>query len=577
MAKAIVDFGVPGLTIGDVTWSVCERVRDHVAVSTAGSTLTFIAGSVGSYWIENPNVIEDTQFYVYYSLTTPTPAGVAWTERANPKALSLNGVCWSGTQFVAVGSTDTVTDAYIITSPDGIIWTERANPMPLGLNSICWSGTQFVAVGDPTGGNGYIITSPDGVTWTQRANPGIGALLSVCWSGTQFVAVGLNDATDACIVTSPDGITWTERANPKALFLYSVCWSDTQFVAVGNTDAVTDAYIVTSPDGITWTERANPKAVNLRSVCWSSTQFVAVGDSDGTDAYIITSPDGVTWTERANPGIGTLLSVCWSGTQFVAVGDSDGTDAYIVTSPDGITWTERANPMSLGLNSICWSGTQFVAVGNTDAVTDAYIVTSSAFTTITHPGAVGIFRSISSLGICNNVILSLGGNVITSFDDTTTEGVLCKNLWPQALVALLRLHPWNCAIKRVTLSPDAGVPAYYWTTAFTFPADLLRLLELDGVTEYKIEGRKILCNESTLNIRYVFQNDNLSDWDSLLTEAMTAYMAFKLAYPLTKSNTTRDAQWQLFTNLLRTAKSIDAQEEPGDTMGDFPLINARRR
>ena len=187
------------------------------------------------------------------------------------------------------------------------------------------------------------------------------------------------------------------------------------------------------------------------------------------------------------------------------------------------------------------------------------------------------FLSPTSLEICNNAILGLGGNTITSFDDTTrAEAVLCESFWPQALNATLRLHPWNCAIKRAVLTPDVTPPTYEWTYAFSLPSDLLRLLELDGVTEYKIEGRKILCDESALSIRYVFRNENTAEWDTLLIAALTAYMAFQLSYPLTKSNTTRGEQWKLFTELLRTAKSIDAQEEPGDTMGDFPFINVRR-
>jgi hypothetical protein len=181
----------------------------------------------------------------------------------------------------------------------------------------------------------------------------------------------------------------------------------------------------------------------------------------------------------------------------------------------------------------------------------------------------------AALTICNNAILALGGNVVTSFADSTAEGILCTNLWPPALDAVLRLHPWNCAIKRAVLAPDVTPPTYEWTAAFTLPADLLRILDLDEVTEYKVEGRKILCDESALNIRYVYRNEVVNTWDSLLVSVLTAYMAFKFAYPLTKSNSTRDTQWKLFTELLRTAKAIDAQEEPGDTIGDFPFINVR--
>lgn len=177
--------------------------------------------------------------------------------------------------------------------------------------------------------------------------------------------------------------------------------------------------------------------------------------------------------------------------------------------------------------------------------------------------------------ICNSAILVLGGSKITSFADASAEAVLCSQFWEQSVDAVLRLHPWNCAIKRTTLTPDVTAPEYEWTYAFTLPADLIRLLDLDDVTDYKVEGQKVLCDESALNIKYVFRNSDPATWDRLLVEAMTAYMAFKLAYPLTKSNTTRGEQWKLFTELLRTAKNVDAQEEPGDTIGDFPFLRAR--
>lgn len=186
-----------------------------------------------------------------------------------------------------------------------------------------------------------------------------------------------------------------------------------------------------------------------------------------------------------------------------------------------------------------------------------------------------IFLSPTGLDLCNNALLSLGGNVITSFSDLTAEAKLCSAFWAKAVDTVLRLHPWNAAVKRAQLTPDVTTPVYEWLAAFSLPSDLLRILDLDGVTEYKSEGGKILCNESALNLRYVYRNDNPAGWDALLSQAMTSYLTFMLAYPLTKSNTTRTEQWKLFTELLRTARNVDAQEEPGEELGDFPFINVR--
>ena len=73
---------------------------------------------------------------------------------------SLDGVAWSGSQFVVVGY------GTILTSPDGRTWTPQTpNISTLKLlDRVVWSGSQFVAVGS----GGTILTSPDGRTWTLQ-------------------------------------------------------------------------------------------------------------------------------------------------------------------------------------------------------------------------------------------------------------------------------------------------------------------------------------------------------------------------------------------------------------------------
>jgi hypothetical protein len=310
-----------------------------------------------------------------------------WTERSNPRNLSVRGITWSPDLrlFCVVGNPDG-TDAYMITSPDGITWTERSNPRNLSLFDIAWSPelNLFCAVGYPDGTDAYMITSPDGITWTERSNPKNKALNGITWSPelNLFCAVGYPDGTDAYMITSPDGITWTERSNPKNFTLNEITWASELelFCAVGDLDG-TDAYMITSPDGITWTERSNPKNYDLLGITWSPelNLFCAVGDLDGTDAYIITSPDGITWTERSNPKNYNLFDITWASELelFCAIGYQGGTDAYMVTSDDGITWTERSNPKNYDLLGITWSPDLrlFCVVGNPDG-TDAYMVTS---------------------------------------------------------------------------------------------------------------------------------------------------------------------------------------------------------
>ena len=185
----------------------------------------------------------------------------------------------------------------------------------------------------------------------------------------------------------------------------------------------------------------------------------------------------------------------------------------------------------------------------------------------------------SAVQVCSNALLLLGADPINDFDDESDRATLVANLWPNSLDAILRAHPWNCAVKRVALAADVAVPAFDYAYQFTLPGDCLRVLsvgELGAQQEYQLEGRKLLSDESILYLRYVYKNEDIPSWDSLLVQAAEAYMAMTCAYPITKSQGTVDAMLKLWDHKLRTARTIDGQENPPEDFGDSPLIAVRR-
>lgn len=185
----------------------------------------------------------------------------------------------------------------------------------------------------------------------------------------------------------------------------------------------------------------------------------------------------------------------------------------------------------------------------------------------------------SPVQICSNALLLLGAQTINSFDDESDRALLVSNLWPTALEAILRSHPWNCAVKRAQLAPDATAPAFDYAYKFTLPGDCLRILTIGERGEnpqYELEGRKVLFDEALLNIRYVYRNEDIPSWDSLLVQAAEAYMAMTCAYPITKSASMFEAMGNLWKVKLQQARNIDGQENPPEELGDFPLLNARR-
>jgi len=129
--------------------------------------------------------------------------GVTWAIATNTISTAAKAVCWGGNKFVAGGSGT----ATVATSADGITWVAGTTPLNFTqINGLAWSGTQFVAVGTTTGNNNCIAYSTDGASWTVVTNAVFTSGLGVAWNGVNFVATGIGSNT---LQYSADGITWT--------------------------------------------------------------------------------------------------------------------------------------------------------------------------------------------------------------------------------------------------------------------------------------------------------------------------------------------------------------------------------
>lgn len=184
----------------------------------------------------------------------------------------------------------------------------------------------------------------------------------------------------------------------------------------------------------------------------------------------------------------------------------------------------------------------------------------------------------TSVGICSNALLLLGDTTIASFDEGTDRARIAANLYPQVRDAMLRSHPWNCAVKRVVLAPESSPPAFDYAAQFVVPGDLLRILQVGSrgaEMDYKVEGRRILANASSLQLRYLYRNEVEATWDAQLIDATTYAMAAAMAYPITESTSLRDSFNGQVQALLKQARAVDGQEDPPETLGDFHLISAR--
>jgi len=187
--------------------------------------------------------------------------------------------------------------------------------------------------------------------------------------------------------------------------------------------------------------------------------------------------------------------------------------------------------------------------------------------------------AVSAVSICSNALLLLGDAPIDSFDIDNNRTRLVANLYASKRDKVLRLHPWNCAIKTVVLSPDVTAPVD-WAYQFQLPDDWLRTLSVGlrgQQDDYVIEGRKIKMDSNVCYLRYVFRNEVENTWDSLLVDAMQEVMVAALTYPITKSTTKQATEEEIVKRVLKTTRAVDGQESSPETLGDTPLLSNRMR
>ena len=167
----------------------------------------------------------------------------------------------------------------------------------------------------------------------------------------------------------------------------------------------------------------------------------------------------------------------------------------------------------------------------------------------------------SVVEICNGSLNQLGATTILSLTEDSKNARLCNSRFTQVRDGVFRSHPWNCLQKRVELAADTTAPAWGFTSAYTLPADCLRLLKiLDYDSNYKVEGRKILSNASSMKILYIGRITDPNEYDELLRETLSASLAADIAFAVTSNNTTATNMYNLFQDKLKDARFVDSTE-----------------
>lgn len=167
----------------------------------------------------------------------------------------------------------------------------------------------------------------------------------------------------------------------------------------------------------------------------------------------------------------------------------------------------------------------------------------------------------SVVQICNSALNQLGASSITALTDDSKNARLCNERYTTIRDAVFRSHPWNCLIKRVQLAQDTATPAWGFTYQYTLPADCLRILGIkDYNSDYKVEGRKLLIDESSVYLIYLAQITDVNELDVLLRETISAHLAQDIAYAITANLQVSKLMAEKYQAKLSEARHTDASE-----------------
>jgi len=189
--------------------------------------------------------------------------------------------------------------------------------------------------------------------------------------------------------------------------------------------------------------------------------------------------------------------------------------------------------------------------------------------------------AISDTAICNMALLHVGGGRILALgDEDSEEGITCNILYQPTVDEVLASAPWSCAITRralASLSDDIIGEDFAYSYQLPSAPYCLTPLEMIGAKdeEWKVEGRVLYTNQSTVNLRFIQRLADPSKFDPLLVKAIAYRLAADLAVNLSHSTGNRREMLLFYEAQRKRAIALDAQRR-GQDKATALFINSGR-
>ena len=168
----------------------------------------------------------------------------------------------------------------------------------------------------------------------------------------------------------------------------------------------------------------------------------------------------------------------------------------------------------------------------------------------------------SIIQICNQALIALGEAPIASLDDNSKAASTLNTLYDPVRKELLRTHPWNFAITQATLSIFGTTPLFDYNAAYALPSNCLRVWGVvNAFTPWRVVGKLIYSNDSSLGIYYVADITDSTQFDALFEQALVLLLAIRSSFAITQNVSLEPVLQQKFKLKLAEAKLRDSQED----------------
>jgi len=173
----------------------------------------------------------------------------------------------------------------------------------------------------------------------------------------------------------------------------------------------------------------------------------------------------------------------------------------------------------------------------------------------------------SGIPIANSALILVGTRLISAATDSSKECKLVSTNWDTYRRAALREGLWKFAKEQVQLVADPDyAPITGFSIRYPLPADYLRLVSFNDVkgdadgsgAPYRVMGDFIYSNMSYANIIYISDVTDVSMFDPLFCEYLSAYIYDKLCKTLTGAA----PDPKILMKAKRIAAYVDSVEDP---------------